>query len=88
MLTALLERFETITAGYQMDHVLSGIQCPVLLLQADPSAGGMMTDREAALALPLLDLPQHIRLQGFGHMLHIAQKDPVVQALKAFFQSC
>jgi pimeloyl-ACP methyl ester carboxylesterase len=88
MLTSLLERFESVTAGYQMESVLPRIQCPVLLLQADPSAGGLMTDREAALALPLLDRPRHIRLQGAGHMLHIAQKETVVQALKAFFQSC
>ena len=47
-----------------------------------------MTDEEVALALPLLGRPQHIPLQGISHMLHIEQKEPVVQALKDFFQSC
>ena len=88
MLTALLDRFETTTAGYEMNSVLPSIQCPVLLLQADPTAGGLMTDREVELALPLLDRPRHIRFQGISHILHIERKEPIVQALEAFFQSC
>jgi pimeloyl-ACP methyl ester carboxylesterase len=88
MLTALLDRFETVTAGYQMNNVLPKVQCPVLLLQADPTAGGLMTDREVALALPLLTQTRHMRLQGIGHILHIERKEPFVQSLKAFFQLC
>jgi len=88
MLTSLLDRFETTTAGYEMNSVLPSIQCPVLFLQADPAAGGMMTDREVELALPLLDRPQHVRLQGISHILHIERKEPIVRALNIFFQSC
>jgi pimeloyl-ACP methyl ester carboxylesterase len=85
--TAQLDRYETTAAGYEMNSVLPSIQCPVLLLQADPTAGGMMTDREVELALPLLVQSQHIRLQGISHILHIERKEPIVQALAAFFQS-
>ena len=90
MLTALLDRFETTTAGYEMKSVLPRIPCPVLLLQADPTAGGMMTDREVALALPLLERPRHLLLPGISHILHLHHKgkDLIVQALEAFFQSC
>jgi len=88
MLTAILDRPETTTAGYAMDRVLPGIQCPVLLLQADPAAGGLMTDREVALALPLLARPDHVRLQGISHALHNERKEPVIQVLQAFFQLC
>jgi pimeloyl-ACP methyl ester carboxylesterase len=86
--TAQLDRYETVAAGYEMNSVLPSIQCPVLLLQADPTAGGLMTDKEVALAMPLLDRPRHIRLQGMSHILHIERKEPIVQALEAFFQSC
>jgi len=86
--TARLDRYETTAAGYEMNSVLPSIQCPVLLLQADPTAGGLMTDREVELALPLLDRPRHIRLQGISHILHIERQEPIVQALEAFFQSC
>ena len=88
MLTALLDRYETTMAGYEMNSVLPGIQCPVLLLQADPVAGGMLTDREVELALPLLDQSRHIRLPGISHVFHNERKEPIVQALKDFFQSC
>ncbi|MDQ3248107.1 MAG: alpha/beta hydrolase, partial [Chloroflexota bacterium] len=61
MLTALLDRYAITTVGYEMNRVLPGIQCPVLLVQADPTVGGMMTDAEVALALPLLNWPRHVR---------------------------
>jgi pimeloyl-ACP methyl ester carboxylesterase len=88
MLTALFDRYETTAAGYEMESVLLRIQCTVLLLQADPTVGGVMTDREVELALPLLDQPRHVRLQGMSHVLHNERKEPIVQALKAFFESC
>ena len=87
-LTAVLDRTATTMTGYAMNQVLPAIQCPVLLLQADPTAGGLMTDQEVALALPLLARPQHVRLAGISHALHHECEEPIVQALKAFFQSC
>jgi pimeloyl-ACP methyl ester carboxylesterase len=87
MLTAVLDRAATTAAGYAMDQVLPAIQCPVLLLQADPTAGGLMTDQEVALALPLLAQPCHVRLQGISHVLHNERKEPIVQALRAFFHA-
>ncbi len=85
MLTALLERFETTAAGYEMDRVLPAIQCPVLLLQANPAAGGVMTDREVEQALPLLVQPRHVRLPGVSHVFHNERKEPIVAALKEIF---
>lgn len=87
VLTALLERFEATAAGYEMGAVLPAIHCPVLLLQADPAAGGLMTDAEVEQALPLLAQPGHLRLEGVSHVLHNERKEPVVKALKAFFHS-
>ncbi len=87
-LTALLARFEATAAGYEMRLVLPAITCPVLLLQADPAAGGLMTDAEVEQALPLLAKPSHRRLEGVSHVLHNERKAPVVAALRAFFQSC
>ncbi len=87
MLTALFERFEATTAGYEMTRVLPSIQSPVLLMQADPTAGGLMTDREVEQALPLLQRGQHVRLAGVSHVLHNERKEPVVQALAEFFKA-
>jgi hypothetical protein len=51
MLTAQLDRFETTTAGYEMNSVLPSIQCPKLLLQADPTTDSLMRPR-ARLHVP------------------------------------
>jgi len=87
MLTAILERFDITADGYEINIVLPAIQCPVLLLQADPDAGGVMTDMEIEQAMPLLSQPSHIRLDGVNHVLHNDRKEPVVEALKAFLQT-
>ena len=87
MLSALLDRFETTAAGYDMEIVFPAIQCPVLLLQADPLTGGLMTDVEVQQALGFLAQARHIKLKGLSHVFHNERKEPVVEALKTFFQS-
>jgi hypothetical protein len=57
-------------------------------MQADPSAGGMMTDNEVKQALPLLTRSQHVKLEGVSHVFHNERKEPILEALKKFFQSC
>jgi pimeloyl-ACP methyl ester carboxylesterase len=88
MLTAILDRFELTANGYEMEIVLPSIQCPVLLLQADPTVGGIMTDAEIERALPLLLRPSHARLVGVSHALHHVHPQPVVAELRAFFGTC
>ncbi len=88
MLSALLDRFEVTAAGYEMNTVLPAIKCPVMLLQADPKAGGLMTDAEIEQAMPLLAQPSHVRLEGVSHVFHNERKEPIVKALETFLQSC
>lgn len=52
VLGILLDDLENAAAGFEMAAVLPAIQCPVLLLQADPKAGGAMMDAEVSRALP------------------------------------
>lgn len=88
LLTAILDRFDTTAAGYEMNTVLPVIKCPVLLLQADPAAGGLMTDGEVEQGLRQLARPSHVRLAGVSHALHHVWPEPVATALKVFFQAC
>jgi pimeloyl-ACP methyl ester carboxylesterase len=87
MLSALLDDFDTVAAGYQMEQVLPAIRCPVLLLQADPKTGGVMTDAEMVQALPLLADPTHIKLDGISHVLHNEQPEPVLRAMIDFLEA-
>jgi len=88
MLTAILDRFDITATGYETDIIFPAISCPVLLLQADPATGGLMTDMEVAQALALLAQPNHVQLEGESHALHHVHPEPVITALKSFFGSC
>jgi pimeloyl-ACP methyl ester carboxylesterase len=68
VLGMLLEDYDTASAGYEMDKILPTIQCPVLLMQADPHAGGAMTDAEAVRAMSLLRYGQHVKFTGLSHL--------------------
>jgi pimeloyl-ACP methyl ester carboxylesterase len=84
MLGMLIEDYENVAAGYDMETVLPAIHCPVLLVQADPSAGGVLTDEDVQRALPLLADPTHLRFSGMDHMLLYDPKGPPMQAVKSF----
>lgn len=80
----LIEDYENVAAGYNMETVLPAIHCPVLLVQADPSAGGVLTDEDIQRALPLLADPTHMRFSGMNHMLLHDPKGPPMVAVGAF----
>ena len=80
----LIEEYENVAAGYDMETVLPAIHCPVLLVQADPSAGGALTDEEVQRALPLLANPTLMRFSGMDHALLYDPKGPPMAAVEAF----
>ena len=79
MLTILIDEPDRAAAGYDMAVVLPSIRCPVLLLQADPKAGGFLTDAEVEQGLPLFSQPTHVLLEGVSHVLHNELKEPVLR---------
>ena len=84
MLGMLIEDYENVAAGYDMETMLPAIHCPVLLVQADPAAGGALTDEEVQRALPLLADPTHRRFSGMDHMLIYDPKGTPMEAVIAF----
>lgn len=70
--------------GYDMHAVFSGIQCPTLLLQADPSAGGALIDADAEATCAAIASCQLVRFSGCGHQLHRDRPAEVLQALEEF----
>jgi pimeloyl-ACP methyl ester carboxylesterase len=87
MLTALLDDHENTVAGYDMEVLLPAIRCPVLLLQADPDAGGEMTDADVERALSLLSQGQHVQLEGIDHPLFYPRVEPALSAIIGFLTS-
>ena len=73
--------------GYDFPDSLSRVRCPTLLLQADPSAGGALTDADAETLKSIISTCQHVRLPGCGHNLHRDRPEEVLQALREFTAS-
>ena len=73
--------------GYDMQAVFSNIHCPTLLLQADPNAGGALTDADAEAACAAIASCQLIRFAGCGHQLHRDRPAEVLPAFNAFASS-
>jgi len=86
MMAAVLE-FEAMHAEFHPYAIFPQIACPVLILQCDPSCGGLLPDHEVTQALSLIPQATHVKFAGIGHALHNEQKEPVLKALLEFLQS-
>ncbi|MEZ4861078.1 MAG: alpha/beta hydrolase [Caldilineaceae bacterium] len=83
--TALLDSFAETADGYDLAKLLSAIECPVLLLQADPAEAGLMTAAEIAQARRWLPHIHHVQLTGVSHALHHTHPELVQKVLIDFF---
>ena len=73
--------------GYHFRDVLSRIHCPVLLLQADPAAGGALTDADSDAARAALPSVQHVQFIGASHQLHRERTSQMLDAMHRFTAS-
>jgi pimeloyl-ACP methyl ester carboxylesterase len=73
--------------GYDFPDALSGVRCPALLLQADPSAGGAFTDADAEALVAAISTCQQVRFPGCGHNLHRDHPESVLRAVADFANS-
>jgi pimeloyl-ACP methyl ester carboxylesterase len=72
-----------------LDGALQRMTCPVLLLQGDPSHGGVVSDSDVKHALSLLPDGLDVKLQGTGHDLGLATWTvaPLLRAMTSFLES-
>ncbi len=76
--------------GYNLPDILAciaritRITCPVLLLQADPSTGGALTDADTETMSAALSSFHHVPFPGAGHQLHRDHPEAVLHALQKF----
>jgi hypothetical protein len=61
----------------------------VLLIQADPSRGGLVVDSDVEHALSLLADGMHVQLEGAGHDLGLGSWEvaPLLRAVTNFIES-
>lgn len=73
-------------ANFDWPQVFSRIACPLLLLQADEAAGGMLVDAEAARAAALAADCTLVKLRGCGHNMHVGRTQDVANIVHAFLE--
>ncbi|WP_161603357.1 alpha/beta fold hydrolase [Blastopirellula marina] len=74
-------------AGYDRAEILSRIRCPVLLLQADIEAGGMLALEDAAVLKSSIADCTTVNLPGVSHLMHSAQPQKISDAVHNFLES-
>lgn len=82
-------RLDEYVRKVDLDSALQRVTCPVLLLQGDPSQGGVVSDSDAEYALSLLPDGLHVQLEGTGHDLGLGawQVAPLLRAVMDFLES-
>ena len=70
--------------GYDSEALWPRVLCPTLLLQGDPSAGGLFTDDDVEVARRGLQDHRRIRFAGIGHQIHRSAPARVAAALREF----
>ena len=73
--------------GYDERELFARVQCPVLLLQGDPTSGGALTDADADLAAGLIRNCQLVRFPGTGHLIHWDQPKAFMRSAEMFLAS-
>jgi pimeloyl-ACP methyl ester carboxylesterase len=73
--------------GNDFPEALSRVRCPTLLLQADPSAGGALTDTDAESLKSIISTCQQVHFPGCGHNLHRDHPESVFRAFADFAAS-
>ncbi len=73
--------------GYDQRSVFESIGCPVLLLQADAAAGGMLSDADVQMAQTHMRSCIHVRMAGVGHGMHWQRTQDIINLVYSFIES-
>ncbi len=73
--------------GFAIESVFRRVQCPCLLIQADPAAGGMLTDDDADSLEGWLADSVRIKFHGSGHLVHWIKTTELLNCLHGFLES-
>lgn len=70
-----------------LDLQLALIACPTLLVQADPTLGGILPDDHAAEMTARIPDCLHLKLRGLGHNLHSTATETLMRLVIPFLSS-
>lgn len=81
-LAAVGQRFDDTFARLSDPELLTALRCPLVLLQADPAMGGLLTDADLDLARSLVPRVLSRRIVGVGHGLQFQDPGPVAAVIR------
>jgi len=70
--------------GYDEREICAQLRCPTLLLQADPSAGGALSDADADALETAMPACRRVRFPGTSHVIRREQPGAVLRAFRDF----
>lgn len=82
-------RRDELMQAFDFEAMLRAVSCPTLLLQAEPSQGGIMTDHDVEYAMSLVPEAYHVQIEGAGHDLGMGtcEVGPLMRAVLNFLES-
>ena len=82
-------RLDEYVEQVDLDAAQRRVACPALLLQGDPSQGGVVSDGDVERALSLLPQGLHVQIEGAGHDLGLStwQVAPLLRAMTSFLDA-
>jgi len=72
---------------FDCERVLAKIHCPVLILQANPELGGLMSESAVDKVKRQVRQVEVVRFRLLGHALHLQRAQPVIDAVTKFLSS-
>lgn len=73
--------------GIDWDATLKAVACPVLVLRADPTAGGMLFHSEAEKMARLIPDCLSIELKGVSHLIHWTEPEKTLRYTIPFLEA-
>ena len=86
MLDQVIE-FDRMHAVLDYQNLLPLVKCPILLIQGNPTLGGMLTDGVLEQVRTLVPQISIARLDEVGHNLYTGQDEPVLKPINTFLEN-
>lgn len=71
-------------AEFDGETFLRRLQCPMLLLQADPEAGALLSDADVEVARQFVPHFPVLKFEGASHFMHLHKPLPTAEAISSF----
>ena len=73
--------------GYDFKTLARKVRCPMVVFQADGSAGGMLTDTDGKTLRKIWRSQcEWIKLDSVGHTIHWARPDAILEKIRGFLK--